>query len=97
LEQLVRRHLRRDEDRVGAPRKSSCRSSPATKERSTPTNLTLGSYDAEAVQLADAVMFASGATHIEIGDDRGRSRVDELSGLLRTNSNSCPPEFLAPA
>jgi dextranase len=32
-------------------------------------HLTLGSFDPEAVQLADAVMFASGVTHIEIGDD----------------------------
>jgi hypothetical protein len=32
-------------------------------------HLALGRFDGEAVQLADAVMFASGATHIEIGDD----------------------------
>jgi hypothetical protein len=32
-------------------------------------HLALGSFDEEAVRLADAVMFASGATHIEIGDD----------------------------
>jgi dextranase len=32
-------------------------------------HLALGSFDEQAVQLADAVMFASGVTHIEIGDD----------------------------
>jgi dextranase len=32
-------------------------------------HLALGSFDEQAVQLADAVMFASGVFHIEIGDD----------------------------
>jgi hypothetical protein len=32
-------------------------------------HLALGIFDKPAVQLADAVMFASGVTHIEIGDD----------------------------
>ncbi|WP_049768620.1 glycoside hydrolase family 66 protein [Anaeromyxobacter sp. Fw109-5] len=32
-------------------------------------HLALGRFDEQAFQLADAVMFASGVTHIEIGDD----------------------------
>jgi hypothetical protein len=57
-------------------------------------HLALGSFDLQAVQLADAVMFASGATHIEIGDDvaglaheyypnRSKSITPELQRALR--------------
>jgi dextranase len=52
-------------------------------------HLGLGSFDMQGNQLADAVMFASGATHIEIGDD--------LAGIAHeyypNRSKSVPPDL----